>query len=267
MTASSRRFDPPAPVYGFDGTRLDRRGADAGGSVEDVEVVPARSRAGTLWLFGLAALVVVGLITAVVITSGVQVEPVAGERAPAPATSADPEGSGQLFDVPTSTNSPMTVKPGDTVPITVDAVFSQGLTLVPPKLGDWQEVTASNRPDQFSARKNGMQIVVWQTSMFDSGQSDEALSIAQLNRLSDECGGDVGGVSDPDPYMLKGKDGTNLELLRVRADDCEGASIWLLTRAMPKTGTRIYILLGSYKNIEQADELQAKLREVTFTSP
>lgn len=273
MTASNRRFDPPEPLYGPGAKRhrsatADRSGADGRGFDHDDtdDELPPRSRTGTWLMLALAATVIAGLVTALVITGGVRVEPQAGERAPTVVDDATPESTDELFDVPTSTNSSMVVKPNDTVPITVDAVFENGFTLTPPSLGDWRELKSQNRPDQFAARKDGMQIIVWQISMFDSGQSDEALTIAQLNRIEDECAGAASGISDPEPYTLTGKDGTKLELLRVRVKDCAGTELWMLTRAMPKSGTRLYIIVAG-SNVENSRELMDKLGEVSFTSP
>lgn len=217
-------------------------------------------------MLSFSALVIAGITAALVITSGVRVSPQAGERAPAAAPTT-PGASGELFDVPDSTAKPMTVTPGATVPITVDAVFASGVTLVPPALGDWKSFRSENRPDQFAAHKNSARIVVWQTDVFDSGQSDESLTIAQLNRVGDECADDLSGVSEPEPYTLVGKDGTKLELLRVRVEDCQGAELWVLSRAMPKTGTRFHITVSAVGGVEHDTALMAKLRDVTFTSP
>ncbi|MFD2674907.1 hypothetical protein [Gulosibacter bifidus] len=260
MAGSIRRFDPPEPLFDSSETVA----TDAGDETA-VEYAPCL-RVGTGLLLGVATLTIGGLAVALAVASGVRVEPEAGERAPI-ASESMPGATDELFDVPNSTANPLTVKPGDTVPITVDATFTNGVTLVPPPVGDWKIHSNENRPEQFTASKHGLQIQVWQTDVFDSGQSDEAVTIAQLNRVVDECNGSAIGVSEPDKYVLTGKDGTKLEMLRVRVSDCSGRELWLLERVMPKTGTRFHIVVSASGTITDDSELVAKLREVTFTSP
>ena len=167
------------------------------------------------------------------------------------------------------TTSPEPVTPGELVPITMNAQFTQGVTLVPPKPGDWSVINIINRPEQFTARSPSYnaEIEVWQAGLNTTPQSDEYLTQAQLNRLSDECGGTPTLQGGPEVVTLTGDDGTRLEMLLQKATDCDGGEIWMYERLMPHSGTRFHIVLWSTLSVEHNAELQAKFNQITFTVP
>jgi hypothetical protein len=259
VTEQRPRFSPPEPKYGLEA-------ADARPEPE-----PA-ARQGvwsplTIALSAISAVVVIGLVVTLGLLWGRTTEPLAGEAA-APYGTQGTSGTGPT-DTPKATPTPYVVQPGDTVSIDQDAVFEDGFTLTEPKIGDWVESEIINRPDQLTLMSPGYdsQLQVWQTSVFDSSQTDKDLTLAQLNRINDECAYGVSGVGEPESFWLEGEDGTKLELLGVRATNCEGGEIWMLQRVMPLSGFRIHIVLWSIDPIDDNDELLDKLDEISFTTP
>lgn len=260
MSEQRPRFSPPEPRFGVE-PAADAAAEPAGGSRRRIWS-PL-----TIALTSVSAVVVAGLVVALALMWGNPSQPSAGERAP----TLDSQGGGGAgpTDTPSPTPTPYVVQPGDTVSIDQDAVFENGFTLVYPELGDWIEQEITNRPDQLTlySPNYDAQIQVWQTSVFNSNITDKELTLAQLNRIDDECAYGATGIGQPESYVLEGEDGTKLELLGVRADECEGGELWLIQRVMPLTGTRIHIVLWSTTPIDDNDALLAKLAEITFTTP
>lgn len=259
MSPRDYEFRPPEPKF---------RQQDAPESV--VESSPRKPR-GLILGSALAGLVVIALVVALVMLWGKTTEPVAleqdGENATDPVPSESEPSETDLIG-PDATHPPMTVTPGDTVPINVDADFADGVTLVPPALGDWREQEITNRPDQFTAVSPGYgaSIEVWQTSVFDTPQSDEALTIAQLNRVTDECspGSPVRWDNQPVVDTLTGTDDTKLEVLVAKVTGCEGGELWLIERVMPLTGARFHIVLWDIDSVADNEELMAMYHAVRF---
>ena len=158
---------------------------------------------------------------------------------------------------------------GQLVPMSQNAQFTSGLTLVPPDAGPWQESTITNRPGQFTAYRSDYtaQIEVWQADLYTSPQSDDSLTRAQLHRIDDECRSTPALVGEPTVHVLTGADGTRLELLAQRATGCDGGEILMLERLMPHSGTRIHIVLWSTRGLDSDSELLALLDGVTFRVP
>lgn len=216
----------------------------------------------------LASLAALSLIVAASVIWGPTSQPQAlGDGATTGAHASDTNAP-DASDQPVTT--PEAVTPGQLVPITMNAQFSQGVTLVPPPVGEWAEINIINRPEQFTAQSPDYtsQIEVWQTTINTTPVSDEYLSQAQLNRIGDECGNPpsvMGG--DAEIYTLTGKDGTKLELLLKKALNCDGGELWLFERLMPHSDTRFHIVLWSTRDIASNADLQAMLAQVTFTVP
>ncbi|SJM63704.1 hypothetical protein [Gulosibacter sp. 10] len=258
MSPRDYEFRPPEPRFGKQ-------------AEPDAEVVlrPAKRPLGLLTAAVLSGAVVLGLVIALVLLWGEPTQPEAqGQGAGAPGASPgesappDPELIG-----PDATHPPHDVAAGDYVPIDVDARFPEGVTLVPPEYGDWSQQDIINRPDQFTAVSPDYSatIEVWQTGVFDTPQSDEALTVAQLNRVTDECGDVSSWDGQVRTHVLEGEDGTELEML-VAAIDCGGGELWLVERVMPLTGARFHIVLwDAYGGIEENEELLEKLDEVSFS--
>ncbi|NLT27128.1 MAG: hypothetical protein GXX90_10910, partial [Microbacteriaceae bacterium] len=233
----------------------------------EAEPPAPRRRLGPLLAAGAAGLVVVGLLVGALVVSGTTTQPEAVE---APWRTTAPAETGPVETDPTAPlTDPEPVAPGSLVPITQNAEFANGLTLVPPDAGDWRESTITNRPGQFTAYRGdySAQIEVWQTDLLTSKQSDESLTRAQLNRIGDECRVAPTIVGEPEVHELRGADGTRLELLGQRATGCDGGEILMLERLMPHSGTRIHIVLWTTRGIDDDAELRALLDEVGFTVP
>ncbi|WP_282827103.1 hypothetical protein [Gulosibacter sediminis] len=260
MSEQRPRFSPPEPRFGAE-PAADAV-PDASGSSRRRVWSPL-----TIVLTSASAVVVIGLVITLALLWGNPLQPSQGEAA-APLES-NGGGTAGPTDTVGPTPTPYAVQPGDTVSIEQDAVFEDGFTLVYPKLGDWIEQDIMNRPEQLTmyAPDYSAQIQVWQTSVFNSNQTDKELTLAQLNRINDECSSGATGISEPESYLLEGEDGTKLELLGVRADECDGGEVWLLQRVMPLTGTRVHIVLWSTTTLDDNDELLDKLAEITFTTP
>lgn len=249
-------FRPPAPPGREDVAPEPRR-----------ELRPVRAP----WTLIVASVVTVLTALALVVAASVIWGPATQPQALGEGSTSRPSASGTdapgASDEPTTTPEPVT--PGQLVPITMNAQFTQGLTLVPPTAGDWTEVQIVNRPEQFTARSPdySSQIEVWQTDLNTSPQSDEFLSTAQLNRITDECGNAPSVMDGVDVVTLTGSDGTKLELLLKKALNCDGGELWLYERLMPHSGTRLHLVLWSTQGIASNSELQAKFNQITFTVP
>ncbi|MDJ1372231.1 hypothetical protein [Gulosibacter molinativorax] len=256
---SPREFRPPEPVY----KQQDAAEPEPSG--------PARRPRGLLLAAIIAGVVVIALGITLGTLWGKTTEPVALDAGTAPGATETPAESGPTdTDLigPDATNPPHTVARGDTVPINVDAQFPNGVKLVPPALGDWSEQDIINRPDQFTAVSPGYgaSIEVWQTSVFGTPQSDEALTIAQLNRISDECspGGDTTPQGEPVVDTFTGTDDTKLEVLIAKVTGCDGGELWLIERVMPLSGTRFHVVLWDAYSVEDNEELMAMYDAIRF---
>ncbi|MGO1543877.1 MAG: hypothetical protein ACTHXA_06000 [Gulosibacter sp.] len=219
----------------------------------------------------LSGFVVIALVVALVMLWGNSTEPVALDPDNDAAETTEPtESAPEETDLigPDATNPPHTVAPGDVVPIDVDAYFPEDVTLVPPELGDWSEQQIINRPDQFTAVSPDYSatIEVWQTSVFNTPQSDEALTHAQLNRVSDECssGSNVTQQGEPVVDTLTGTDDTKLEVLVSKVTGCNGGELWLIERVMPLTQVRFHIVLWDAYSVADNEELIAMYEQVAF---
>ena len=230
------------------------------------ELRPARTPWGLLIASSVATLAALALVVAASVIWGPATQPQAlGEG-----STAAPTASGEGADTtarPTTTPEPVT--PGQLVPLTMNAQFTNGLTLVPPAAGDWWEMPILNRPEQFTAQSpdHSAQIEVWQTALNTSPQSDEYLSQAQLNRITDECSNAPSVMGGSEIATLVGTDGTQLELALKKALNCDGGEIWMFERLMPHSHTRLHIVLWSAHGVESNAELLAKFSEITFTVP
>lgn len=250
-------FQPPEPVYPPESQDAHR-------------VVQLRRPTGLFILAVVAALVVVGLGVAAVVTGGRVAQP---EAAP----TGEPLRFGDETDpadtcTPLPTTTPEPVRPGTLVPITMNAQFTQGLTVVQPKSQHWNKREILNRPGQLSLNdpSYSARFEVWQTGLYTSAQSDQSLTETQLLRIGDECLSQVRTVGKPEKYVLKGRDGTQLELLGQRAVQCDGGEIMMYERLMPHSGTRIHIVLwaeGGEGAVAANAELQRLLSETSFTIP
>lgn len=226
---------------------------------------------GLVIVTAISGVVVLVLVVVLVMLWGNRTEPMAlDSESPEASVTAPTEGAPEETDLigPDATHPPHAVKPGDKVPIDVDAQFADGVTLVPPELGEWDSQNIINRPDQFTAVSPdyGASIEVWQTSVFDTPQSDEALTIAQLNRVSDECSpsSNVRMQGDPVVDTLKGTGDTTLEVLISKVDGCDGGELWLIERVMPLTGARFHIVLYDTDSVADNKELMAMYDEIRF---
>lgn len=255
MSPRDYEFTPPPP-----------RNKPAAPAAEVAPLTRRRMPLGLLIASIIASATALALIVAISVIWGPASQPQALDR---PSESASGPTSPGDTRTPAPTTSPEPVTPGSYVPITQNAQFTQGLTIVPPDVGDWYTFDISNRPDQFSANRKdySAQIEVWQTDLFTSPQSDQSLSQSQLHRIDDECRSSVqlsGGVGI---YVLTGSDGTQLELLGQRGTHCEGGEILLIERLMPHSGTRIHIVLWTSKGLDNDPEVMELLYKVTFTVP
>lgn len=249
-------FQPPKPVY----------------PPEDAASKQVRTKrpVGLMLVAAATVLSVVGLGLAAAFTWGPATHPAAAPTG-TPLSFGD-ETDPTETSTPLPTTKPEKVKAGELVPITMNAQFTEGLTIVAPEGKGWTEQEIINRPGQstynsadFSARYE-----VWQTGLYTSAQSDKSLTEAQLLRLQDECLDPISLEGEPEVYVLKGKDGTKLELLGQRATDCDGGEIIMYERLMPHSGTRIHIVLwarGGVGAVEDHEELMKLFKETTFTVP
>ncbi|KAB1644878.1 hypothetical protein [Gulosibacter chungangensis] len=259
MSPRDYDFRPPEPKF---------RRQDA---LEQVPEGPSRRPRGLIFASISTGVVVVALVVALVMLWGTTTEPVAvdqdGQSEGVTGPTETGAEDGDLIG-PDATHPPHTVSAGDTVPIDVDALFPDGVTLLPPELGDWTEQDIINRPDQFTAVSPdyGASIEVWQTSVFDTPQSDEALTIAQLNRVGDECSAssNVRPQGDPVVDVLTGADDTKLEVLVAKVDGCDGGELWLVERVMPLTGARFHIVLWDSTSVAGNEELMAMYHAISF---
>lgn len=258
MTPRDYDFQPPEPRF---------RPQDA---LEPAPEPRGGKPRGLVLGAALAGVVVVALVVALIMLWGKTTEPVALDQENAPGPTAPRESMPGETDLigPDATHPPQLVAPGDTVPIEVDAHFADGVTLLPPALGDWSEQEILNRPDQFTAVSPdyGASIEVWQTSVFDTPQSDEALTIAQLNRVGDECSNpsSVRPLGEPVVDTLTGTGDTQLEVLVAKVAGCDGGELWLIERVMPLTGARFHVVLWDGESVEQNAALMAMYEDIRF---
>lgn len=259
MTPRDYDFRPPEPKF-------QQRDAS-----EPIVEGPVGRPRGLILAAALAGVVVIALVVALVMLWGNTTEPEAlGQRDAVDESAGPTESEPRESDLigPDATHPPLVVEPGDTVPIDVDAHFTDGVELLPPKLGEWREQEILNRPDQFTAVSPdyGSSIEVWQTSVFNTPQSDEALTRAQLNRVTDECssGSGITQLGEPVVDTLTGTDGTKLEVLVAKVTGCDGGELWLVERVMPLTGARFHIVLWDYESVADNPELMAMYGEIRF---
>lgn len=259
MSPRDYEFRPPEPKF----QRQD--------ALESAPEGPSRRPRGLIFASVAAGAVVIALVVALVMLWGNTTEPVALDQHSGTEESVDPTETGaEDGDLigPDATHPPHTVSPGDTVPISVDALFPNGVELLPPELGEWSKQDIINRPNQFTAVSPdyGASIEVWQTSVFDTPQSDEALTIAQLNRVGDECSpsSNVSVQGEPVVDTLTGKDDTKLEVLVSKVSGCDGGELWLVERVMPLTGARFHIVLWDSSSVAGNDELMAMYQAISF---
>ena len=250
-------FQPPAPVYPPEAQDAQR-------------VVRLRRPVGLLILTVVAALTVVGLGIAAVVTGGRVAQPAAAPTGTPLRFGDETDSTDTRTPLPTTTPEP--VQPGTLVPITMNAQFTQGLTVVEPKSRGWSKQEILNRPGQLTLNDPGYaaRFELWQTGLYTSAQSDESLTETQLLRIGDECLSQLQNVGEPEVYVLQGRDGTKLELLGQRAVQCDGGEIVMYERLMPHSGTRIHIVLwseGGEGAVAANAELQRLLRETSFTIP
>lgn len=259
MTPRDYEFRPPEPRFGQQ---------DAPEPV--LEQRRQRRPVGLVLASAIAGMVVVALVVALIMLWGNTTEPAALDPDPLTDSSEDATAAPEETDLigPDATNPPQVVAPGDTVPIDVDAEFTDGVALLPPELGDWTAQDIVNRPDQFTAVSPdyGAAIEVWQTSVFDTPQSDHALTIAQLNRVGDECspGSEVSAHGEPEIDTLLGTDNTILEVLVAKVSNCDGGELWLVERVMPLTGARFHIVLWDEASVADNEELMAMYEQIRF---
>lgn len=250
-------FRPPEPVYPPESEDTDR-------------VVKLRRPAGLLILAAVAALTVVGLGIAAVVTGGRVAQPAAAPSGTPLHFGDETDPSDTRTPLPTTTPEP--VQPGTLVPITMNAQFTQGLTVTEPQAHGWLQQQILNRPGQLTLNDPiyTARFELWQTGLYTSAQSDKSLTETQLLRINDECMSEVQTVGEPEKYVLEGRDGTKIELLGQRAEQCDGGEIVMYERLMPHSGTRIHLVLwaeGGEGAVAANAELQRLLSETSFTIP
>ncbi|CAG7844663.1 hypothetical protein USB125703_00905 [Pseudoclavibacter triregionum] len=222
-----------------------------------------------VWILsGVAALTAVSLVVALFMNLNAPTQP------PAPTSSAaNPQASGTPQST-WATSSPQTVAAGSLVPITVDAKFEPGITFVGPTPGGrWVQDTSGQTRDPNSVQiydsATHEQILFTHSTMDSKRYTDEDLTRSSLETAYQGFVDEPEMEGEPFVWVLKGKDGTQLELLAQKMTWWDGTEAFVLTRLMPQSDARIEITViakpGAFDDPNSA--ISRKLSEITFTVP
>lgn len=228
----------------------------------------ARRRQVRPWMLWTGVAVVVALVAALVI--GVAVSLGGGTQPVAAPTASGPAGDPTALPTSTlSTATPVQPAPGSTIPITTDVSFPNGMEVVYPSVGTWEQSEQDRQPGTLVLEDpvSGAYLSVLALDQLPSTYRDEDLTRAELNSANAMF---VSAAldGDPVPFNISGS-GYTLELLAqpIALDSFGDESALVISRIMPGAGTRIQIVvIASAADLANSNSpVMQKLREVTFT--
>ncbi|WP_146080315.1 hypothetical protein [Pseudoclavibacter sp. RFBG4] len=234
---------------------------------EDPELQKQRRRpVGLLLGVGISGVAIVALVVGLVMAFSSPNDPTI------PVGGADPNAATST-PVPTSTlmpAAPQDAAPGF-IPITTDVVFPNGITVVNPPLGGWEQDISERQPNLYilSDPASGAYFSIAQENLHKSEYRDEDMTRSELNSASLQFTAKPEAVGDPVPLVLKGADGYELELLAQRLRWSDGSEGMMASRYMPSTGTKITILANAWSGEldDPNSRISQKVAEITFTTP
>ncbi|WP_394255529.1 hypothetical protein [Pseudoclavibacter helvolus] len=234
---------------------------------EDPELQKQRKRPiGLLVGIGVSGLAILALVVGLFMAFNSPNDPTI------PVGGADPQGATSP-PVPTSTlmpAAPQDAVPGY-IPITTDVVFPNGLTVVNPPLGGWEQDISERQPNLYilSDPQSGAYFSVEQENLHKNEYRDEDMTRSELNSASLQFTAKPEPVGDPVPLVIKGQGGYELELLVQRLRWSDGSEGMMATRYMPSTGTKITILANAWGGEldDPTSRISQKVAEISFTTP
>lgn len=226
-----------------------------------------RDRPWIVWgLLGLVGVVVLALVIGMAVRAG---DPQSGladvtPQPPATVPTANPSSTLQ-------TASPVVPQPGAVIPITSDISFPDGMTMVLPSVGDWEQSVQERQPEDFIIEdtKSSAYLAVLALPQLASTYRDEDLTRADLNSSAAMfSSGKLSG--EPYPFNISGS-GYTVEFLaqRIAFDSYSSEEAIVISRVMPGANLRVQIVLyASATEINDPNSrLHQKLKELTFTVP
>ena len=234
---------------------------------EDPELQKQRKRpVGLLVGIGVSGVAILALIVGLFMAFNSPTDPTI------PVGGADPNAATST-PVPTSTlmpAAPQDAAPGY-IPITTDVVFPNGITVVNPPLGGWEQDVSERQPNLYilSDPQSGAYFSVAQENLHKSEYRDEDMTRSELNSASLQFTAKPEPIGDPVPLVIKGQGGYELELLAQRLRWSDGSEGMMATRYMPSTGTKITILANAWGGEldDPTSRISQKVAEIAFTTP
>lgn len=234
---------------------------------EDPELQKQRKRPiGLLVGIGVSGLAIIALVIGLFAAFNTPSDPTI------PVGGADPQGPAST-PIPTSTlmpAAPQEAAPGY-IPITTDVVFPNGITVVNPPLGGWEQDISERQPNLYilSDPQSGAYFSVAQENLHQSEYRDEDMTRSELNSASLQFTAKPEPVGDPVPLVIQGQGGYELELLAQRLRWSDGSEGMMATRYMPSTGTKITILANAWGGEldDPNSRISQKVAEISFTTP
>ncbi|KAB1637135.1 hypothetical protein [Pseudoclavibacter terrae] len=234
---------------------------------EDPELQKQRKRpVGLLVGIGISGVAIVALVVGLFMAFTSPNDPTI------PVGGADPQAPTST-PVPTSTlmpAAPQDAAPGY-IPITTDVVFPNGITVVNPPVGGWEQDVSERQPNLYilSDPQSGAYFSVAQENLHKSEYRDEDMTRSELNSASLQFTAKPEPIGDPVPLVLKGQGGYELELLAQRLRWSDGSEGMMATRYMPSTGTKITILANAWGGEldDPNSRISQKVAEISFTTP